>query len=151
MLKVYLATPNDKLTALRDHVVTHGSPPPVEGMDSIVGVVDTPGLARLEATENPEYYEACLKNMFDMIIEVNARARTQGLGTADTMRIYDETQPGGNYADTSVKEDNAWTLRLKVFSAEASVHRSPRPTMTGWSFCSGSVGSTRDTTKRRAS
>ena len=65
---------------------------------------------RLEATVNPEHYKACLKNTFDMIIEVNARARTQGLGTADAMRIYDEKQPGTNCADTSMKEENAWTL-----------------------------------------
>ena len=115
MLKAYLATPNDQLTALRDHVTKHGSPPAVEGMDSIVGVVDTPGLARLAAAENPEYYEACLKNVFDMVIEVNARAHTQGLGTADAMRIYDETRPGVNYADTSVREDNAWTLLCRGF------------------------------------
>ena len=74
MLKAYLATSNDQLTALRDHVTKHGSPPAVEGMDSIVGVVGTPGMARLEAAENPEHYEACLKNVFDMIVGVNARA-----------------------------------------------------------------------------
>ena len=77
MLKAYLATPNAQLSALRDHVVTHGSPPAVEGMDSMVGVADTPGLHRLEATVNPKHYEACLKNVFDMVIEVNARAHTQ--------------------------------------------------------------------------
>ena len=96
-MKAYLATPNNKLAALRDHMLTHGPSPAVEGMDSIVGMVDTPELARLEAIQNPEHCEACLKNVFGMAIEVNARARTQGLSTADAMRIYYETQPGGNY------------------------------------------------------
>ena len=31
------------------------------------------------------------------------------------MRIYDETQPGNNYADTSVKEENTWTLLCRGF------------------------------------
>ena len=116
MLKAYLATPNAQLSALRDHVVKHGSPPAVEGMDSMVGTTDTPGLNRLEVTVNPVHYEACLKNVFDIVIEVNARARTQGLGTADAMRIYNETQPGNNYADTIiVKEETAWTLLCRGF------------------------------------
>ena len=35
-----------------------------------MGVTGTPGLGRLEATFNPEHYEACLKNVFGMVIEV---------------------------------------------------------------------------------
>ena len=31
------------------------------------------------------------------------------------MRTYGETQPGGNYADTSFREDNAWTLLCRGF------------------------------------
>jgi len=58
--------------------------------------------------ENPQYYDRCLKNLFGMVVEVNARIRMQDLGTAAAKEIYDATQPGHSYAETSTCEERAW-------------------------------------------
>ena len=58
--------------------------------------------------ENPQYYDRCLKNLFGMVVEVNARIRVQDLDTAAAKTAYHATQPGHSYAETSTNEERAW-------------------------------------------
>ena len=75
MVKTYMATQNEGLEMLREHVLTHGSPPHVPGIDQLVALAGSLGAMRLDAMDNPKYFEKCLKNMFDMVIECNSRMR----------------------------------------------------------------------------
>ena len=82
MVKTYMATQNEDLETLREHVSTHGSPPHVQGIDQLVTIAGSPGAMRLDAMDNPRYFEKCLKNMFDMVIECNSRMRVQDFDTS---------------------------------------------------------------------
>lgn len=115
MLKACMATPHDQVNGLREHVRQHGTPPAVSGVEDMASIAGSPGVERLGTIEGPSIYEACLKNLFNMIIEVNARARTQGMGTQAAMETYKTTKPGTSYADTSVIEEDAWQALCQVY------------------------------------
>ena len=68
-------------------------------------------------TETPYSQSQALRGLPEERVRHGHRGERQGTysSTADAMRIYDEMQPGTNYADTSTKEDNAWTLLCRGF------------------------------------
>ena len=116
VIKAYCATQTAGLKTLQEHVRRHGSPPCIPGIDAITAVANTPRMGRLCAMENPKYFEHCLKNMFDMVIECNSRIQTQGLdtGAAENEYMTLSTEPGGNYAETNAKEEHAWKQLCRV-------------------------------------
>ena len=85
MIKAYFDTKNiTNLRALEDHVYKHGTPPTTEhDIDTIEGA---PGLERLSAVRNPKYFEQCLRNMFDMVVECNSRINVQSQDTTAAAR-----------------------------------------------------------------
>ena len=114
MVKTYMATENEDLEALRKHVHTHGSPPHVQGIQQLVHITGSPGAARLSAIDNPTYFEQCMKNMFDMVIEVNSRMRVQDFDTDAAYMTYMATKSGDSYADASSNEERAWRQLCRV-------------------------------------
>ena len=92
MIKAYCscATRTEDLRSLQEHLILmrHGSPPCVHDIDDITAIANTPGMGRLCAMENPKYFEHCLENMLGMVIECNARIRTQGLDTDAAEKEY---------------------------------------------------------------
>ena len=105
ILQAYFAAKNEDLQALQDHVFRHGAPPCIYDIDTIQG---TPGLDRLSAVENPKYFEMCLRNIFDMVIECNSRICLQSQDTKAAEEEYRSTTPGENYAETKTNEERAW-------------------------------------------
>ena len=114
MVKTYMATQNDDLEALRQHVQTHGSPPHVHGIQQLVHIAGSPGAARLNTMDNPKYFEQCMKNMFDMVIECNSRMRVQDVDTDAAYKTYKATKPGDSYAEASSNEERAWRQLCRV-------------------------------------
>ena len=114
MIKAYCATRTEDLQSLQAHVMRHGSPSCVQNIDDITATANTPGMGQLCAMENTQYFEHCLTNMFDMVIECNARIRTQGLDTNAAENEYRSTEPGENYAETNTKEERAWKQLCRV-------------------------------------
>ena len=109
-----MATRNEDLEALRAHVMTHGSPPHVRGMEQLVNITGSPGATRLNAMDNPKYFEQCAKNMFEMVIECNSRLRVQDFDTDAADKTYRATQPGDSYAEASSNEERAWRQLCRV-------------------------------------
>jgi hypothetical protein len=72
VIKAYMATRNTDLKGLQEHIIRHGSPQSEKNSDSMVTIANSPGCGRLCAISNPKYYEHCLENMFQMVIECNA-------------------------------------------------------------------------------
>ena len=68
-----MATHSKDLQLMEDHVYTHGAPPHIQGADQIATIAGSPGATRLDAMENTKHYERCLKNLFGMVMEINAR------------------------------------------------------------------------------
>ena len=83
VIKAYMATPNTDLKGLQEHVIRHGSPPYEKNIDGMVTIANSPGCGRLCAIKTSKYYEHGLENMFQMVIECNARISIQGLDTAE--------------------------------------------------------------------
>ena len=65
--------------------------------------------------DNPKYFEQCMKNMFDMVIECNSRMRVQDFDTDAANKTYMATKPGGSYADASSNEERAWRQLCRVY------------------------------------
>ena len=132
MIQSYMATDSTDLQSLEDHVYTHGSPPHIRGADKLATIVGSPGATRLDAMENPKYYDKCLRNLFGMVIEVNARIRLQDLDTGAAKGAYDATQPGSSYAETSANEERAWIQHYSCAVCMAT--QGQRPTLTELNF-----------------
>ena len=114
MVKVYCATKNADIQALQDHVTRHGSPPYVPGIEAMAKIGGSPGMERLSAMGNPKYFERCLKNMFDMVVECNSRINVQGLDTVAASKAYLATKAGRNYTETKTLEECAWAQLCRV-------------------------------------
>ena len=108
-----MATPHDQ--GLRENVLQHGTSPAVPGAEDMASIAGSPGIKRLGIIDGPSIYEACLKNLFNMVIEVNARAHTQGLGTRAAMEAYEAAKPGTSYAETGAIEEDAWQALCQVY------------------------------------
>ena len=113
MVKTYnvMATKNEDLEALREHVLTRGSPPHVHGIQQPVTITGSPGATRINAMDNPKYFkfEQCMKTfMFDMVIECNSRMLIQDFDTDAADKTYKATKPGDSYAEASSNEGRAW-------------------------------------------
>ena len=114
MLKVYLATRNTELPALQEYVARHGSPPHITGIEEVVTISGSPGMTRLSAVDNPKYFELCLRNMFDMIVECNSRICVAGLDTTAAAAAYMSTKAGNCFAETRTVEERAWAQLCRV-------------------------------------
>ena len=119
MIKTYFATANADLKLPQEHINRHDSPPCITGgITTISGGITTiegsPGMHRLSAMENPKYFEQCLRNLFDMAIEWNARICMQGMDTNAAAREYLSTKLGNNYAETKTNEERAWVTLCRV-------------------------------------
>ena len=136
ILRAYFAATNDELQALQDHVYRHGAPPCTE--DDIDTIQGTPGQNRLSAVENPKYFEMCISNIFDMVIECNSRICLQCQDTKEAEKTYRSTLPGDNYAATKTNEERAWVQLCRA-------HGNPQPETDHDMI---SVSHTRDTQKR---
>ena len=64
--------------------------------------------------DNPGYFEKCLKNMFDMVIECNSRMRVQDFDTSAADEQYKATKPGDSYVEARTNEERAWRQLCRV-------------------------------------
>ena len=95
----------------------------------------------LSATENSKFFEQCLPNLFDMIIECNARICARGMDTNAAEREYSSTKTRADYAETKTNEERAWVALCQVYgsitpktdSPEKPAQRSATRGGGGWS------------------
>ena len=123
MLKTYMATLHDQANRLRKHVLKHGTPPVVPGVEAMVSIARSAGIERLGTIDGPSIYEACLTILFNMVVEVNATTQTQEMGTQAAWRPTARPNQGRAtptpWCSVIEEPEDAWQALCQVYGTQS--------------------------------